>query len=158
MNVVIAGARSRSEQQDMKLIHTLLEALQQKYPKLMVITTACDRGIGKLVKNRCMPEELGGKPRINFAEISSRIYVDDMSSTDFAVIFNAKNRALVAAGEEFHLFMGHNEKGVMYDLYQEVVEKGLPCAKYMPDEKTGPKEPQIEHMAGNPLGKESFTN
>lgn len=136
MRVVIAGARGRREQEDKPVINALLDNLRRKYSHLLVITTACDRGIGKLVKNKCLPKQFGGKPIIDFVEFSMRIYVEDMSANEFSTLFNSKNRTLVDVGEEFHLFMGYNEqRGVMGNLLQEVVKRGLPYAKYGPNDK-----------------------
>lgn len=147
MNVVVVGAWNRKEQEDHKLVNALLDDLKRRYPKLRIISTGCDRGVGKIVKNRCMPQQQDEPGEIDFIEIITRIYVADINKADLAEIFHARNRVAEVLGEEFHIFVDHECKGVMYDLYHEVAESGRPVAVYYVGEATGPKVATVDSLA-----------
>lgn len=147
MKVVIVGARKRSEAEDEPLVNKLLDALIKKYAMLRVISASCDRGVGKIVKSRCLPENMGPKPpaQFNFIEIHVRPYLVDTEFTaaEFADIFTARNAMLEEIGEEFHLFVEEDgPRGMMLDLFQRVRRRNAPYAIYKPGEKVI-KEAQI---------------
>lgn len=140
MNVVVVGAWTRSEAVDYDLVHKLLDSLKERYPSLLIITTGCDRGIGKIVKNKCMPAAKGGPTNFDFMEIACRIY-GELGKMRKAQLWTARNAMLLEAGEEFHLLMGRGGSGAsqMDDLLRRVQEAGRPYSTYQVDEKTGPK-------------------
>ena len=144
MNVVIVGAWNRSEAEDTEVVNKLLDMLAQAYPKLYVITTGCDRSIGKIVKARCMPRTRQLRGEFDFVEIAIRIYCDQPPKAKLAEIWTARNGMLAELGEEFHLFMSQdqNPSAWLPDLYNRVKALGRPYAVYMPGEKK-PKWPEI---------------
>lgn len=143
MKVVIVGARKRSEAEDEPLVNKLVDGLIKKYPMLRVVSASCDRGVGKIVKSKCLPDNMGPKPpaQFNFIEIHVRPYLVDSEFTaaEFADIFTARNAMLAEIGEEFHLFVEEDgPRGMMLDLYNRVKSRNAPCAIYKP----GDKEPK----------------
>jgi hypothetical protein len=145
MKVVVMGAWNRDEVADIQLVGQLLDSLVVRYgDQLIIVTAGCDRGVGKLVKNRAMPQNKGAEQgEFAFIEVSTRIFIQDASKSTLAGIFIARNATLVELGEEFHLFLGRESKGAMQDLVERVERSGIPFALYQYREKTGPK------VAGN---------
>lgn len=148
MHVVIIGARKRSELQDEPLVHALIENLIDKYPQLKVISTSCDRGVGKIVKNKCLPlGEKNPKATFRFIEISLRIYLlegEELTKSEFAQAFMARNATLNELGDEFHIMVDGEPRGTMADLLRRVRERAAPYAIYRP----GEKEPRVATVAG----------
>ena len=139
MKVVIVGARLRSEPGDQELVSNLIDELRNMYGRqLFLITSGSDRGVGKVVRNKCLPDG-NAKPVINFCDITYRVYADDLPKAVFAQLFITSHYALVEAGEEFHLFMDKDTRGHMTHLLQLINEAGLPVSVYALDEKCGPK-------------------
>lgn len=139
MRVVIVGARLRSESEDFTLVNSLIDELKKMYPGLFIVTTACDRGVGKIVKNRLIPVDPNKPPIIPFLEVAYRIWGEDMPKAVYANIYLTRNPALLALGEEFHIFVDKDKRGVMQDLLERVQDAGLPYSVYQPNEITGPK-------------------
>ena len=138
MDVAIIGARLRSEPEDSQLVNSLIDGLQRLYGRqLFVITTNTDRGIGKIVRNRCL--DAHARPLINLLDIAYKPYVDDLPKAKFAEKFLTKNYSIVAAAEEFHLFMDGDTRGYMVHLLNLINDEGLPVSVYNLGEKTGPK-------------------
>jgi len=137
MRVVVVGAWKREESEDVPLINDLLNALSQKYSQLIITTRGTDRGIGKIVKNRCMPKERGRQQgEFEFVEFSAKIYMNNPPKAELANIWSAVNAPLVEYGEEFYLFMDNQQGGAMQDLLDRVKTAGRPYATYYPGEKT----------------------
>lgn len=139
MNVVIVGARFRNEQSDIKLVNDLIDGLKAMYPNLFIITTGVDRGIGKLIKNRLMPPTPSEEPEVHFLDITYRIFAKDRPKAFYAKLYLSRNKALVDAGEEFHVLTDGEKVGHTQDLIELVTEAGLPLSIYWPNEQTGPK-------------------
>lgn len=167
MKVVIVGARRRSEAQDEKLVNDLLDQLIQKYPQLRVVSTSCDRGVGKIVKSKCLPESVIETERIKgeiprsvkatfpFVEVTVRTYLpaEELTKSEFASLFIARNALLNEIGDEFHLFTEQEPRGMMADLLSRVRQRGAPCAVYRPGEQV-PKEAIIlGNAASNAMKK-----
>lgn len=138
MNCVIIGARKRSELQDEPLVHKLINSLIGKYPQLKVVSTSCDRGVGKIVKNKCLPlGEKNPKATFRFIEVSLRIYLlpgEELTKSEFAQAFMARNATLNELGDEFHIMVDGEPRGTMADLLRRVKERGAPYAIYRPGE------------------------
>lgn len=140
MNVVIVGARLRSEQEDSKLVNDLVDGLHKMYSDLFIVTTACDRGVGKIIKNRLtMPPHSLSKPELHFLEIQYKIYAEDRPKAFYAKTYITRNYALRAIGEEFHLFMDGEQRGHMQHLLDLIQEEKLPYSLYQPGEECEPK-------------------
>lgn len=142
MKVVIAGAWNRPEQADILLVNNLIDQLAAGYPKLHIISGGCDRGVGKIVKNRCMPKSKGQDADPDFLEIQFKIYWADPSKSELAQVWIARNAAFVEIGEEFHIFAdvpGGSGGGAMADLQERVEKAGLPYSLYIPGKDKEPK-------------------
>src|SRR5262249_28716743 len=125
------GGRDRREKDDYQLVNQLLDKLKKQYPVLLIITTGCDRGVGKIVNNRLMPERKHGRPEINYVEWSFRIEVErELSKLENTAIFLARNATLAEIGDEFHIFLEEKPIGVAEDLRQRCVELQKPHAIY----------------------------
>ncbi len=148
MNVIIIGARKRSELQDEPLVNKLVDTLIEKYPQLKVISTSCDRGVGKIIKNKCLPlGEKNPKAIFRFIEISLRIYLlpgEELTKSEFAQAFMARNATLNELGDEFHIMVDGEPRGTMADLLRRVKERGAPYSIYRP----GEKEPKVATVNG----------
>jgi hypothetical protein len=139
MKVVIVGARLRSEPGDSDLVNKLIDGLVTIYGRqLFLITAGTDRGIGKIVRNRCLPFG-NAKPVINFLDVAYRVYADDLPKWVFADLYLSRNHSLLAAGEEFHLFMDKDTRGHMTHLLGLVEDAGLPVSVYQLDGNREPK-------------------
>lgn len=146
MQICIVGARKRSERQDEPLINKLVDGLIEKYPKLKVISAGCDRGVGKIIKTKCLPlGEKHPKARFRFIEITVRIYLlpgEELTKSEFAALFIARNATLDELGDEFHLLVENEPRGMMADLLQRVKRRGAPVAVYTLAD-TEPKIPVV---------------
>lgn len=142
MKVVIAGAWNRSEKDDAPLVNELMTALAQVYPRLKVITGGCDRGIGKIVKNRCSPADKKEQPEFDWLECNIRIFYTNPTKSELAQIWASRNAFFVEVGEEFHIFMDgpHGQGGgAMQDLLDRVQAANLPYSLYYPGKDLKPK-------------------
>lgn len=133
MIVVIVGSRDRREQADFDVVNQLLDKLKEKYPKLLVVTTGCDRGVGKIIRNRLLPEKPDQPPEIEFIEYSVRIYPKtDLAKSRMANIHISKNATFLELGEEFHIFEDARSRGPMEDLRERCERMGRPHVRYIP--------------------------
>lgn len=145
MRVVIVGSRSRSEMMDARLVHEIIDECIAKYGKLMIVTKSCDKGVGKIVKHRCV-DSITQKPMLDMMEVHLRHYLKnkELPKTEFTQDFNSLNATLVEIGDEFHLLTEEEPVGAMQDLLERVTAAYRPFAIYKPSEnRGGPKEPQL---------------
>lgn len=112
MNVVIVGARERAEtEEDRKIAEELIVSLvRQHSSRLKVLSVGCDKGIGKIVRDYCM--ENG----ITFVEVRMKFEGDDIPKHFFAHMFLARNAALLDVGDEYYVFKGPNENGIVENI------------------------------------------
>ena len=133
MIVVIVGARRRSEREDEPLIHKLVDDLINRYPKLKIVGTSCDRGIGKILKNKCLPlGQKNPKAKLDFVEVMVRVYSprEELTKAELAEIYEASNAMLNENGDEYHVFVEEEPRGNMIGLIQRVKERGASLAIY----------------------------
>ena len=134
MFVVVVGAVERREEGDEELMVTILEDLRKKYPSLVVISAACDKGIGNVIKTHCLEEKM----RFRFMEVYTRIFAE-LPKTKLAQVFIARNANLEELGDEFHIFATRDRRGSVEDLIQRVSAKGdRPVYVYVPGEGLKP--------------------
>lgn len=145
MKVVVIGERMRAEPNDEFIVDQLLDALRDVYADLVIGTGGCDRGIGKIVRQRVKFYETGvatevasDKPKIEIVDFHFKTFVWDRPKAFFADVFDARNHALCHWGEEFHLFLD-KKASTISNLYKMIEERGLPCSVYYPNELSGPK-------------------
>lgn len=146
VRVVIVGARTRSEMLDTRLVNEIIDDCIARYGKLMIVTKSCDKGVGKIVKHRC----IDSKTQIvllEMMEVHLRHYIlkgKELPKTEFTQDFNALNATLVEIGDEFHLLTEEEPVGAMQDLLERVAEEHRPFAVYKPSEnRGGPKHPEL---------------
>ena len=142
MKVVIVGAWNRPEKDDAPLVNELMTALAKLYPDLKIITGGCDRGVGKIVKNRCCPADRKTQQEFDWLECNIRIFYDHPNKSVLAQIWAARNAFFAEMGEEFHIFMDapHGQGGgAMQDLLDRVMAANLPYSLYYPGKDLKPK-------------------
>lgn len=146
MKVVVVGSYSLSELEVEPLVDKLMLGLTEKYPKLIVVAMDCDRGVGKLLKNMCLPPDIkGSKPRFTLEELALRLYSSgpDITSAEKMAVRKALNAFLVEVGEEFHVFQGtEGDYGMIGDLIGRLRESGSLAAVYRPGDKEV-KSPEV---------------
>lgn len=125
MNVVIVGARERMNQadespwpQDKEQVEALIKKLAAQYGRsLNVVSVGCDKGIGKIVREFCIANS------IIFVENRMKLEGKDIPRSFFVHVFQARNPALVALGDEFYVFKGPNENGIVEGIINLAIEK-----------------------------------
>lgn len=145
MRVVIIGARNRSESLDSPLVNKILDAVIEKYGKLMVVTKGCDRGVGKIIKSRRFDQKSENYPEFDMIELQLRHYIShELPRNEFLSDFNTLNAALTEIGDEFHLVCEDDMKGSMQDMLDRINREGKPVAIYKPSEtENGYKHPSL---------------
>ena len=135
MRVVIVGSYSLSERDVDPLITKLIATIIEKYSKLRIVAMDCDRGVGKIIKNMCLPPEAnkGGKPKFCLEELALRIYSSgpELTSAERAALLKPRNAYLAEVGEEFHVILGsEGSHGMMGDLLGRLKEQQAMVAIY----------------------------
>jgi len=119
VNCVIVGARERREtENDKQKVEDLIRQLVEKYStRLQVLSVGCDKGIGKNVRDFCL------KNRVTFAEVRVKFEGQDIPRMFFTHMFLARNNSLVAVGDEYYVFKGPNENGIVEAIIPMAIEK-----------------------------------
>jgi hypothetical protein len=125
MNVVIVGARERINRvdesplpKDKEIIEALIKKLSAQYGRsLNMVSVGCDKGIGRIVRDFCMANS------IVFVEVRMKLEGKDIPRSFFVHVFQARNPALVALGDEFYIFKGPNENGIVESIISLAIEK-----------------------------------
>lgn len=109
MNIVIVGARERKEnEEDRQTVEELLRNLTKQYgTRLYAVSVGCDKGVGKFVREFCMAN------RIIFAENRMKLEGENIPRNVFVQVFLARNAALLEMGDEFYIFKGPYESGIV---------------------------------------------
>ena len=154
MYVVIVGDLELGSTTDEARVNSLIDTLRAKYSDLIVVSGACDRGIGLFVRNRCV---VAGKETnsklIAFCEILTRIwFVKDRASISRTYL-EGRNPGLSNLGEEFHVFSSGRKGGWVSDLIIRVKNRAdkPPLTIYLPDGKeekynvVGSSAPSVAH-------------
>jgi hypothetical protein len=120
MNVIIIGARERvnQDEKDKEVVEELIRKLSGQYGRrLNVISIGCDRGVGRFVREFCMAHD------VVFVEVRMKLEGKDIPRSFFVHVFQARNPALVALGDEFYVFKGPNENGIIEGIIPMAIEK-----------------------------------
>jgi hypothetical protein len=119
VNIVIAGAREREEtERDKEIVEGLICRLAGAYGRrLNVVSVGCDKGVGKIAREFCMANE------IIFVENRMKLEGKDIPRSFFVHVFQARNPAMVALGDEFYVFKGPNENGIVEEVIELAREK-----------------------------------
>lgn len=119
MNVVICAAREREDSdEDKRTVLDLLKSLVEQYGgNLYVLSVGCDRGIGKVVRDYCMAHN------VYFMEFRIKFEGENFKRAVFVQVFKARNLSLADAGDEFYIFKGPNENGIIEALIPVAIER-----------------------------------
>src|ERR1035437_4577536 len=115
MYVVVVGSREWRGAEATKQVNNLLEELRQKYSGLVVVTSSTDKGVGAMVRERCLQDKL----TFQLVDMHIRVFAQ-LPRTKLAQVFFARNVALAELGEEFHVFVENNRKGAFEDLIEKM--------------------------------------
>jgi len=119
MNVVIDGARERPETpKDKQEVEELIRTLSKNYGRsLHIVSVGCDKGIGKFAREFCIAHG------IIFTEIRAKLEGLDIPRTFFVHVFQSRNASLLELGDEFYVFRGPNENGIIEGIIQPAQRK-----------------------------------
>lgn len=134
MRVVIVGSYALSEKEVDPLVTSIINAVNEKYSKLRVVAMDCDRGVGKIIKNICLPGDKS-KPKFCLEELALRIYSagPELTSAERAALLKPRNAYLAEVGEEFHIILGEEGmQGMMGDLASRLRDQEAMVAFYKP--------------------------
>ncbi len=109
MNIVLVGARERKESDEDKkhVVQIISDLVKQHGKRLHILSAGCDKGIGRMVREFCMAE------KITFVEVRVKLEGDDIPRSFFAHMFLARNCSLLEVGDEYFVFKGPNENGII---------------------------------------------
>lgn len=131
MNVVIVGDMELDTQAYRQLVLKIVDDLKSKYRDLVIVSAACDKGIGHFVRERCLGKK--ESPDVAFVEINIHVWVR-LAKARLAQVYVSRNATLVELGDEFHIITHGEKVNHISDLAQRVRDKGLPLSLYMPDQ------------------------
>ena len=115
MYVVLVGSRNwESKEEDMQ-VNRILDELYQKYGsgELVIVSSSCDKGVGVAVKSRCLKD----KDKFQLIDFHCRVFAK-LPRNKLAQVFMARNKALLALGEEFHICVDSDRRGAFEDLIE----------------------------------------
>jgi hypothetical protein len=104
--VAVVESREWTGEKAVSQVNELLSQLKEKHSGLVVVTSSTDKGVGAMVRERCLRE----KTSFEFIDIHMRVFAH-LPRTKLAQVFAARKAALDELGEEFHLFVDKNRKG-----------------------------------------------
>ena len=119
MYVVIIGARERKESdEDKKHVKELIrELVAQHGSRLIILSVGCDKGVGKVAREFCMDN------KVVFIETRIKFEGEDIKRQVFAHAFLARNLVLINMGDEFYVYRGTNENGIIESLIEPAKAK-----------------------------------
>ncbi len=109
MNIVLVGARERREtDEDKKQVEEILVSLRKQHgSRLHIVSAGCDKGVGRIVRDFCMAQ------KITFVEVRMKLEGENIPRAFFAHMFLARNISLLEVGDEYYVFKGPNENGII---------------------------------------------
>ena len=131
MYVVIVGSREWRGEKAEQQVNSLLDELRLKYSGMVVVTSSTDKGVGLMIRERCMRD----KNSFQLVDMHIQVFAR-LPRTKLAQVFFARNAALAELGEEFHVFVDHSRKGAFEDLIEklESAEQKRPLFTYLPQD------------------------
>lgn len=115
MFVVVVGSREWRGEAPEGQVNGLLDELKQRYAGLVVVTSSTDKGVGSIVRERCLKD----KTSFQLVDIHVRVFAQ-LPRAKLAQVFFARNAALAELGEEFHVFVDESRKGAFEDLIEKL--------------------------------------
>jgi hypothetical protein len=109
VNIVIVGARERPENdKDKQDVEALIRNLTKTFGRrLNIISVGCDKGVGRFAREFCMAND------VIFVENRMKLEGKEIPRTFFVHVFQARNAAMLELGDEFYVFKGPNENGII---------------------------------------------
>jgi hypothetical protein len=121
MNVVVVGSRDRKDsEKDKETVEELVQQLVKQHgTRLHIVSVGCDKGVGRYVRDYCMAKD------IIFVE--SRMKLEGKAGaiprSFFIQVFQARNPSLLELGDEFFIFKGPYDSGIVEALAPQAVKK-----------------------------------
>jgi hypothetical protein len=115
MFVVVVGSREWRGIEATQRVNELLDGLRERYAGMVVLTSSTDKGVGTMVRDRCLHD----RHSFQMTDINLRIFAQ-LPRGKLIQLFRARNKALQEAGEEFHFFVDSNRKGAFEDLIEDL--------------------------------------
>jgi hypothetical protein len=141
MRVVIIGARNRNDMKDTALVNSIIDECKTRYSNLIIVVASCDKGVGRVVKDRNIDKHIPGKFEFDMIELQMRHYLrQELPRSEFTAHWNALNATLFELGDEFHLLTEEYPKGAVMDILRRIKSGHRRYAIYKPSETSGPKE------------------
>jgi len=152
MYVVVVGSREWQGPEAEQQVNQLLDELRQKYSGLVIVTSSSDKGIGSIVRARCLRD----KKMFQLVDIHVRVFAQ-LPRTKLAQVFFARNSALAELGEEFHIYLDPTRKGTFEDLIEKLegaqqkrpIYKHLPIPSVVPTPEVPLESPPVVGVAGD---------
>lgn len=127
MIAVVVGDIDRSSNDDRISVLSVMDELRNTYRDLTIVSAACERGIGHIVRSRCLKNK--DNPEFGFVEVDIKPWAR-LSKARLTQIYTARNATLLELGEEFHIFSTGWTQGHIADLIKRVKDKNLPLVIY----------------------------
>lgn len=127
MFVVIVGDIDRDSIEDKNQVLSLIERLKNTYSDLIIISAACEKGIGKFVIDRCVQDK--NNIDVGFVEYQVKPWIR-LSAARLAHVYISRNPSLIEVGEEFHIYSSGKKQGYIADLISRLKKTNLPTMVY----------------------------
>jgi hypothetical protein len=127
MIAVVVGDIDRSSKDDRTEVLFVMEELRNTYRDLTIVSAACERGVGHIVRSHCLKNPKN--PEFGFVEVDIKPWAR-LSKPRLTQIYTARNATLLEIGEEFHIFTSGWTQGHVADLIKRVKDKNLPLVIY----------------------------
>jgi hypothetical protein len=99
-------------------VDELLRNLWKQYgTRFYAVSVGCDKGIGKFVREFCITN------KIIFAENRMKLEGDNIPRSVFVQVFLARNASLLELGDEFYIFKGPYESGIVEAIIEPAKKK-----------------------------------
>jgi hypothetical protein len=149
MKVVIVGGHSRDELKDKPLVDKIVDDVQERYPKLMIVTKSGDKGIGKIIYERNKASQAANRqPEFDMMEFNVRHMLrHELPKHEFLSHFNLLNAALLEVGDEFHILTDNQPVGSTKDILERVKAAGIPYVVYTSSDPIEAKRPIVKENA-----------
>jgi hypothetical protein len=126
MIAVIVGDLDRESAEDKVAVVSLMNKLKNKYRDLTIVSAACERGIGSIVRNRCLDKD---NKDFSFIELGIRVWkITDKDK--LSKIYSTRNATLQELGEIFFVFSSGWRLGHISDLLDRLKKNESPLVVY----------------------------
>ena len=127
MYTVLVGDLNLDSPAYQKLVESLIAALKARYSDLVIISAACENGIGKFVRDRCISNKSNAD--VSFVEISLHVWAR-LERSKLAQVYMGRNASLLELGDEFYIISNGKRTGHIADLITRVRGGKAPLALF----------------------------